>query len=202
MKKISKKRIGNIKAGGAVVMLSVGFIVGIMLITPMMTSTVHVERMPSVPYTWKAVGDADPGAGKGGFLYFGTYPHSADPGTDYASNLSSATFYEYTEATSGEMNGETPHTTAFDFVVKFRVNVSQGYNVSGTTWESSWVRANLTVDFDFASDISDAAMTIVQIATNSEFAWYHGYINNAASGYQITHDEKFTVSNVKVQYYG
>lgn len=154
--------------------------------------------------SWKPIitGDANPGGDNSGFMYFMVYPHQADPGTAYASNLSNATAYEFSDSLNTEMTGETPHSTTFDFVLKFRVNDTVGYNVSGSCWEDSWVRANITCDFDFAGDIAaDTAMTIVQIATSTDFAWYHAYINNGAVGYQITHNEKFNVTSVKASGY-
>lgn len=161
-----------------------------------------VESMGS--RSWKPIvlGDADPGGDNCGFMYFMVYPHSADPATTYASNLSNASAYEYSDSLNTELTGETPHTTAFDFVMKFRVNDTVGYNVSSSSWVDSWVRANITCNFDFATDIgADTAMTIVQIANGSDFAWYHAYINNSGSGYQITHNEKFNVTSVKASGY-
>jgi len=153
--------------------------------------------------SWNHIlGDADPGAGNSGFMYFMTYPHQGVPGTAYASNLSNATAYEYSDSIDTELTGETPHTTTFDFVMKFRVNQTVGYNVSSSTWETSWVRSNITCDFDYATDIgADSVMTIVQIATSTDYAYYHAYINNANAGYQITHDEKFNVTSTTTDGY-
>ena len=153
---------------------------------------------------WKPIvtGDADPGGDNSGFMYFMVYPHSATPATTYASNLSNATAYEFSDSVDCELTGETPHSTPFDFVLKFRVNDTVGYNVSGSCWEDSWVRANITCDFDFAVDIAaDTAMTIVEIGNNTDFCWYHAYINNGGAGYTITHNEKFNVTSVKASGY-
>jgi len=195
-KKYIRKEL--VKAGGLTSLIIIGAIAGMLYLTSV--DSVVENRVIEDHRTWHLVtADGDPGAGASGLLYFGTYPHQADPGAVYNSNLSSVAFYEYIEATNGELLGETPHSTEFDFVMKFRVNVTHGYNVSGSTWESSWVRANITVDFDFAVDISDVGMTIVEIATSDEYAWYHAYVNNGGSGYEITHNEGFSVDSLKLE---
>ena len=194
------------------VLVVCGFVFGavasgyLMLVEPelkdTLTNSVGVNIMGSRSWKPFVTGDGDPGGDASGFMYFMVYPHSATPATTYASNLSNATAYEYSDSLNAEMTGETPHTTAFDFVLKFRVNDTVAYNVSGSKWMDTWVRANITCDFDFAADIAaDTAMTIVQIANGTDFAWYHAYVNNGGVGYQITHNEKFNVTSVKASGY-
>ena len=77
-----------------------------------------VEENIRSQWVQQALGDADPGAGNTGFMYIMVYPHSADPGTDYASNLTNSSAYEYSDSTDCELTGETPHGVAVDFVVK------------------------------------------------------------------------------------
>ena len=193
-KKLKIKKL--VRNGGILSILVIGAIVGILWGFQM--SDVVVEQMGGVPSrSWRALGDGDPGGDVSGFMYFMAYPHQGAPGTAYASNLSNATAYEFSDSLNGEMTGDTPHSTTFDFVMKFRVNDTVGYNTTSSSWEITWVRANITCDFDFATDIpADSAMTIVEIANNTDFAWYHGYINNAAAGYEITHNEKYNCSSL------
>ena len=170
-------------------------ITGIVLLAnlqePITQTTVEEKKWVRHP-----LGDGNPGAGNTGLMYFMAYPHQADPGTAYASNLSNATAYEFSDVGDAEMTGETPYNTAFDFVMKVRVNNTDGYNTSGSTWEDTWVRANLTVDFDFAGDISDSAMTEVVIGTEgTTYRWYHYYLNNAGSGYTITKGETYNCTH-------
>ena len=153
-----------------------------------------------------ALADGDPGGDVSGFMYFMAYPHQGVPATAYAANLTNATAYEFSDSLDAEMTGDTPYDTTFDFVMKFRVNDTVGYNVSGSCWEDSWVRANITCDFDYATDIAaDTVMTIVQIANSADFAWYHAYIQDyngdVGSGFTITHNEKYNVTSVTADGY-
>ena len=151
----------------------------------------------------RPLGDGDPGGDLSGFMYGMTWQYNATHATDYAINLSNASAYcyEYRDFLNGEMTGETPHSTKYVKLMKFRVNDTVGYNTSSSEWEISWVRANITCDFDFATDIpADTAMTIVQIANNSDFAWYCAYIldhdGGAGTGFEITHNEKFNITSL------
>lgn len=133
---------------------------------------------------------------------FGTITHSATPATTYATNISNSSFFEFRDFLNGEMDGETPWGVAFDFALKFVVNTTVGYNTSGSRWMDSWVRANLTCNFDFITDIGPlAAMTIVQIENNTNYAWYYAYMNNGGSGYTITKNEKFNCTAIVGQGY-
>lgn len=151
---------------------------------------------------WGAFGDADPGAGAGGFLRIGTCAHQGTPGTAYASNVTGGIgWYEYTDSLgSAEMTGETPSDTAFDFVVCFRTNVSQNYASNNATWVLAWVRAQIDVDFDYATDVTGSAgnMVCVEVSHNSNFAWYQAYIQQsgggAGAGFTIANDEDFTIN--------
>jgi len=189
-----------LKAGTLLTCFVIAAVAGIMVLSQLQEPIINT--ISSTPRTWKSVGDGTIAAGASGFCYFMTYPHSADPATDYATNLSNATAYEFSDTLNAEMTRDTPYSTAFDFVVKFRVNTTVGYNSSGAKWMSSWVRANITCDFQFATDIPAlSAMTIVEITNTTTYAWYHGYINNAAAGYQITKGETFNVTTLRVQGY-
>jgi hypothetical protein len=205
-KMMQSKSTSIFKAGKlftVMIVIGVGF-VSAFLITSQIQDPIIKTTINSIPRTWHSLGDGTIAAGGSGFCYFMTYAHQAAPGTAYKTNLSnsSALSYEYRDALNGEMSHETPYSTAFDFVVKFRVNTTVGYNTSGSRWMDSWVRANITCNFQFATDIPAlSAMTIVQIVNNSNYAWYHGYINNAHAGYQITKGETFNVTTLRVQGY-
>jgi hypothetical protein len=185
----------------AISFLLIGVVVGIVMIANMNISEIIVSVGQR---GWRNIvsADADPGGTSSGFMYFMVYPHQAAPGTAYAANLSNATAYEFSDSLNTEMTGETPYSTTFDFVLKFRVNTTVGYNTSGSRWEDSWVRANITCNFDWATDISTlSSMTIIQIGNNTQFAWYHAYINNAAAGYQIGKNERFNVTALTAEGY-
>jgi hypothetical protein len=189
------------KIGFLMVIIAVSVVTAMMYLQqvaePMIQTTIQ-----SAPRSWKPVGYANPGTGKGGFLCYGTYPHQVAPAVAYASNLSNATMYEFTDnPLGGELTGETPYTVLHDHVLTFRVNATQGYNTSGARWEDSWVQANLTLNFDFLADVPKTAMTIVQIANNSVYAWYNAYLNNGGAGYQLSKNEKFAYTTDASAYY-
>jgi len=161
--------------------------------------TSNIQEFINNPFDMKgwhnnALADHDPTGDMGGYIYFVTYPHSATPATTYASNLSMATAYEEHDIIDSELNNETPHSTTFDYVLKFRVNDTTSYNTSSSLWMPSWIHANITVDHDFAADVAWVNLSLVEIANSTDFAWYHGYINNAHVGYQITNNEKFNAT--------
>jgi hypothetical protein len=189
------------KLGGLIFLFAVSFVAASLYTSsiqgPMIQTTIN-----SIPKTWRTLGDGPLAFNTSGFLAFYSYPHAAVPATTYHANLSNATAYEYYDELNHEMTRTTPYSTAFDFVVKFRVNATVGYNTSGSRWMDSWVRANITCNFQFAIDIPAlSVMTIVQIANNTNYAWYNAYINNGGVGYQITKGETFNVTTVRVQGY-
>jgi len=172
--------------------------------------TIEEEQVPE--RSWKPIltADADPGGDNSGFMYFMAKNHSTNPTDEYNANLTNGTgnpnCYEWTDSLNGEATNETPYSTAFDFVVKFRVNDTVGYNISSSLWEITWVRANMTCDFDYATDVgADQEMTIIEIANNSDFAWYHAYLldadGGAGSGFQITHNEKYNITSLTADGY-
>lgn len=187
--------------------LAVVFVAGIFFNVQVTKPIVEQEIVDEIivkQREWKrnALADADPGSGNTGFMYIMVYPHQADPGTAYASNLSNATAYEYSDSTDCELTGETPWGVTVDFVKKIRINNTDGYNSSGSQWQDDWSRANISVDFDFLSDISDSAMTKVVIGTDgTTYRWYNCYINNGGSGYTITKGESFNITALTLDIY-
>lgn len=193
-KKEAKKKYRLLKAAGLGTTLIALLCIGVIISTMSFQDVVEVTQIKPRVWDNDALGDHDPTGDMGGYIYFMTYPHQATPATAYASNLTTGNAYEEHDIIDSELNNETPHSTTFDYVLKFRVNDTTSYNTSGTVWMPEWIYANITVDHDFATDVAWTNMTLVEIGNNSDFAWYHGYINNAGSGYQITNNEKFNAT--------
>ena len=159
----------------------------------MMANTPMTREMPEKIREWQAVGDADPGAGASGVLVVYVYPHQAVPTTAYASNISTVTAYEYNDGLNASLGTDVPYDTAFDIVVKVRANTTHAYNSTGSCWEVSWIRANIT-----CADLSigaDTAMSEQEITNTSTYIWVHYYMNNAGAGYQISHGESVNVTS-------
>jgi hypothetical protein len=179
----------DMKAAIALTAVAIGIIVATYGIITTLTVEVVIQRQ------WKQItaADDDPGAGNSGVLNIFIYPHSADPGTDYATNITEEDAYAHGHLNS-TATGNVPYDTTFDIVVKVRFNDTVAYNTTGTTWEMDWVRGNIT-----CADLSigaDSAMTEVQIATNDDYMWVHYYINNADSGYTISHGESVNITSL------
>lgn len=186
----------NILGATMLLAIFVCAVAGLLFITqmsePFVQNNVYEEQIKAREKWVQQVGDADPGAGVSGFFYFMKYPHQAVPGTAYASNLSndsaSGGAYEFTDSWDCELTNETPWGTAYDYVMKIGVNGTDGYNIS--SWEDDWTKANISVDFDWTSDVTDLDMSEVVIGTDgSDYRWYHYYANNAGAGYTCTKGE-------------
>jgi hypothetical protein len=196
---MQKERKGKSNFKKAVVISTALFAVlcaTLILTTLTFQDVVEVQQIKPERSWRKAHGDATIEGDDSGFMYLMTYTHQTDPNTTYAANLTNTSnkCMEFLDSLNGEMTNETNHTVAFDFVQKFRVNDTVGYNTTSSAWETDWIYANITVDFDFGSDVAWTSMTLVEIANCSSFAWYHGYINNSAAGYTLTHNEKFNLT--------
>lgn len=177
-----------------------GFTIGLTMVILVALSLTNVM----VNRDWHALADYDPGSGKAGFLRIGTCAHQAVPGTAYATNVS--TWYEYTDsAGSAEMTGETPSDIAFDIVFKFRTNVTVNYASNNATWVLAWVRAFIDINFDFATDVVNQQINIVEVTHNANYAWYQAYIQDSnggtGTGFIIANNEKFTIDWFRVDGY-
>ena len=188
------------------VMFVAAILINMQIVQPIVqqpTITVKQGKWETLPPLGDPAGDAS------GFCGFWAYAHSATPNVTYASNLTEAAggnVYEYRGTLNGEADGETPFNTAYDYIVKFRVNDTVGYNVSGSKWEKDWVRVNLTIDFDYATDVGPLqGCNIVEIANNSDFCWYAAYLQDTdgglGAGFQITHGETWNATAVQIQVY-
>jgi len=183
------KWVSSKKAG--IFLAVVSFCVIVMLLLSVQLQPVVVRTINEKQGVWRALGDANPGAGKSGYLVFAIYPHAADPAVTYASNISNATAYEYHDAATGEMIGTTPYNTAFDFVVKYRLNVSDGYNTSAGAWTLLWSYVNMTCNFNWTADVGVTTMVDVEESHSAVYIWINAYLNNGGAGYQIAKNEKF-----------
>lgn len=181
------------KAGITISVLSliaIGFVSGLLITSQTMepvVAEIYQRQMRHIPL-------GDPAGDASGFCEFYHYPHSADPGTDYATNLSTGNAYEYITSLSGEMTGETTHSVAHDYVIKIVVNDTVAYNSTSGLWMPSWLYMNMTMDYNFGSDIGWSQMTLVEIANTSSYCWYNGYLNNAGSGYTLSQNQKTNAS--------
>lgn len=181
----------NTKRGGILTFLVIGIVIGLVILsnTNLMQTQIKKE--------WQTIAtgaDDDPGAGAPGILNIFVYPHSADPATDYATNLSEGSAYAYGHIDSA-LTGNVPYDTEFDIVVKVRYNTTHAYNSTGSAWVMDWVRANIT-----CADLSIGALTAmskVQTGSNATYLWVQYYMNNADAGYTISHGE-----TVNVTYFG
>ena len=143
-----------------------------------------------------ALADGNPGAGVGGFCYWMVYPHQAVPGTAYASNLSNATAYEFSDTVNASMTGETPYDTTFDLILKYGYSNDEDWNSTGSVWEDGWIWVTCTnADLSIAADTN---MTEIEIANTSDgYPWMHYYMNNGGAGYTITHGQSCNTTSVK-----
>lgn len=175
-----------LKAGSLFSLLLIGIVVGSVFMLQMQEVVLHQRS------SWVAMAEANPGTGASGYLEFFIYPHAAVPGTTYGVNCSEATAYEYRDTNSGEMTKNTPYNTAFDFVVKYRLNSSDGYNNSALAWTLNWSYVVMACNFNWTADITTSTMTDVLVAYNANYEWIQCYLNNGGAGYSISKNEKFS----------
>ena len=176
---------------GMISALAVSFIAVLLISTNVFgpIAEKQVQEMKAKEWIPVPLADAVDGDGNTGFITGYIYPHEADPGTAYASNLSTGTAYEYSNDLNTSMTGETPYDTTFDIVIKMQVSSADGYNSTGTTWEDSWIRCYLNCS---TLSISASEMTEVSIADDgSTQRWVHYYLNNGGSGYTISRGTTF-----------
>lgn len=192
---MKQKTIGILKGSALFIAFAVSFVCAVVVVSNLQ-DTVIEHQIIANRKIMLVTGDGDPGAGKSGFFYAMIYPHSADPGTDYAVNLSNATAYEYSDTGNESATGEMPYLTALDIVIKVGTNESDGYNLSSSAWEDDYMWLTLTcADL---SILADTNMTELEIAhTGSTYRWMHYYLNNGGAGYQIDVGEHFNITSMK-----
>lgn len=182
-------------------LIVIGAVCGFMLL-----ATTDVEQVVTSigQRGWNTIASAEEGGGlvgaaAGGVLQVYIWTHSADPGTDYAANLSnvSANCFAWANNLNTAMTGNVPYDTAFDVLYKVRVNDTQAYNTTGSVWMLDWVRANLTcANLGIGAD---TAMVEVEIVNNTDYLWINYYLNNGGAGYTITHGQQVNLSSFKLQ---
>lgn len=183
---------GSLKAGGLLSLIIIGAIAsGVYLfsVSNIVEEQISEQRVPA-----SVTGDADPGDNSG-FFYFMIYPHQADPGTAYATNLSNATAYEYSDSGNTSATGETPFETTFDIVLKVGVTNEDGQWTSNSTWNDAYMWINLTcADLSISADTD---MNETEIANTSSYRWMHYWLNNNGAGYTVAEGASFNVTSVK-----
>jgi hypothetical protein len=178
------------KLGIFLTVIGIGFVSAFVL-TSQLQSPIMQTVMNQKRGVWEALGDITIPTGQSGVCAFYIYPLSA-VGV-YAANLSNGTAYEYRDATTGEMTKTTPYGTTFSFVVKYRLNATDGYNTSSATWMANWAYVTMACNFNWSADISTVTMVTVEIAHNANYAWYNAYYRGpAGAGYTISKNEKFS----------
>lgn len=194
MKAKKEKKYRNMLVGGTMLTLMV---FGVALAMILVNTPIGIEK-PMEERSWKTVADdGDPGAGSSGMLEIFIYPHDADPGTTYASNLSSASAYASRNTFNGTLTGDVPYDTEFDIVIKARFNDTHAYNTTSSNWDMNYLKALIT-----SADLSigaDTEMSEVQITNTSTYIWVNFYMNNGGAGYTRSHGVTTNVTSVKLQ---
>jgi hypothetical protein len=180
-------------------LIILGAVVGFVMLANM-NPTQIIETRGARGWNNFSLAEGNPGAGSGGCLGIHVYIHQAVPGTAYATNLTEvvgALTFAYGDNLNSALTGNVPFATAFDLAIEGRANVSQAYNTTGSKWELSWCRTLITcADLGIGAD---TAMTLVEVANNTNYIWYISYINNGGVGYTITHGEQVNVTSLKLQ---
>lgn len=140
------------------------------------------------------LGDGNPGDNSGLF-YFMIYPHQADPATAYASNLSNASAYEFSDVGNASCTGETPYNTAFDVILKVGVTDDDGKNTTTGFYDPSYVWLTITcADLSIGADTN---MTEIHLGNTSTYGWWQYYMNNGGAGYTVTEGQDFNITSTK-----
>jgi len=173
----------------------------------MLLATTDVEQVIETvgQRGWNTIASAREGGGSlgaaaGGVLQVYVWKHAANPAATYNTNLSnaSADCYAWANNLNAAMTGNVPYSTTFDLVYKIRVNVSECYNTTGSTWMSNWVRCNLTCANLGIGPL--AQMSSAVITSTGTWLWMNFYVNGGA-GYTITHGQQVNITSFVMQCY-
>jgi len=211
-------RKGKIFLGSTMVSaLVIGAVVAAVFLAPMGLEHIGIEQFRG----WESVRADDNTtytSGMSGLLEIFIYPHSADPATDYASNLSDTDAFANLSAIDKVMEYNNPsypdgvpHSEAFDVVVKVRYNQTHAYNstrvggewmfVTGCDMEDiglCWIQCNITA---LNLSVNPTNMTGIMIENNTDELYINFYINNGGSGYTIARgDEVYCDLDVKAYF--
>ena len=166
-----------------------GLYLSMVMVEPVVENKIYEVRKDTL-----VTGDANPGDNSGLF-YFMIYPHQAVPGTAYASNLTNASAYEYSDVGNTSCTKETPYSLKFDIVVKVGITNEDGAYTSNGTWNALYNWCLLTcADLSIGADTN---MTEKLIGSTPTYAYYHYYLNNGGSGYSIIEGQTFNITSIK-----
>jgi len=150
--------------------------------------------------TWNALGDYDPGAGKGGFqrIVIKALPSgsSTNPNTNASmainiSDISADDFYE-----------EVPHSTKFGIYIYARFNATQAYVVANTTWVQAYVRCRITsANLNIAADTVCNKTLVVAAGTTMMYECFYLELNASALPLMLYRDSTFAISSIKLEAY-
>jgi hypothetical protein len=189
MQRISK--IGVFLAFIGAVVVSVLFL-SFTVTQPIVEQRIIQEKRTVIP----VVGDANPGTNVTGFFYVMIYPHQPTPATAYASNLSNASAYEYSDSYNTSMTGQTPFSTTFDIVVKVGGTCNDVSYSNNQTWNPNYAWMLMTcTDLGITADSNMTELLIGQ--NNTGYCWIHYYLNNATAGYQINEGASYNITSCK-----
>lgn len=197
---MKNKNRTRIKAGVLYSLLIAGLVVSIsaMMVLYNVTDTVEIKIVKEEKQ-WLTVGE---GPLNQGFQYFMIYPHDATPDTTYATNLSNATAYEFSDLTNESAGSDVPYDTTFDLVWKCAYTYAQAYDTGDSKWNMTWLRSLVTsADLSIGADTQATRVSIVN-DSGETYCYVHYYMNNAGAGYTTTHGEEVNVTSVKQQFYG
>jgi hypothetical protein len=138
--------------------------------------------------------NVDPGSGTTGLVNIFTIKHGELADYDSAISYDNAAVYQHLKSVPGssqyELDGETPHSTAYDYVVVCQID-DNAYDAS---WDTSLVKAYLNVTTsDNSHTISSELMSkgSFHSASGTSHARINFYLDNSGSGYQLDVGETF-----------
>lgn len=200
-------------------------IIGISLIATMLVATGisgfflevfktrgNIEEAVGQYAKWNLVSATNVSVGNGatGILNVITHTHQTSPYSAYDDgiNLGSASVYEQfdgTPACGEELDGTTPHSTAFDFVVIIQWDYDHAYNTSSSTWEKDLVK----VYINCSSTDAEIDGVSSEVMLEGDFYDIDG-VNDAlmncyivgTDGFDLGQDVAFTIDNIKLYYWG
>jgi len=152
------------------------------------------------------LGDADPGAGNSGVMEVYIYPHSGDPGNDYATNITGAASYGSSDEDTVSCGTNIPHSITFDIVIKVRWNTTHAFNTSTGLYELALVRGNSTCSDLSYSDILMNEVNITDTSDNTNYIWVHYYLadvdGGAGPGFTISRGQEVDPVSFTFDYFG
>lgn len=202
--KYSKKTILSV---ALVAIMFVSFTFGMIVNDVVYDDVTFKEAVEQQSKSWHLLAaDLDPGNGASGIVNAYIYPHSA--AATYDSALVEGDAYEHFDAAfvSGEeLEGETPHSTAFDIVVEYQFS-DVAYNVTSADWEPTLVKAYWNESqLSVSSQLSEESADFFAVDGTSD-AKINFYLldadGGAGTGFTIGQGVQIDETQIKVYYYG